>query len=863
MVARVLERERELAALADAARGAAAGAGCVVLVSGEAGIGKSSLVDAARSQIPAEGRVLVGHCDDLSTPRLLGPFRDLIGSVGAALSRVLRDGADRDVTVAALHHELDWAGHPTLLAVEDVHWADDATLDVLRYFVRRIRDLPVVLLLTYRDDELTRDHRLRGVLGLAGTVAGTRRLPLQRLSADSVRALSAEVDVDPNEVFSVTGGNPFFVQEVLASAPGSSVPPTVVDAVLSRMRRLDPASVDAVERLCVITSTIDRQLVDALVPGGLSAVSSAEELGLLVVSPSRVAFRHELTRRAVADALPSARRTTLNANVLAVLESSEAPDLAQLVHHASEAGDNPAVVRHGPAAASAAATGGAHWEAAAHYRLVLTHRDDFPDAELADLLEASAIECYIVGDHDRNAVADQTESVALRRRLGDPVALGLSLRWLSRLRWWSGDRPGAEAAANECVAVLEPTGAKRELAWALSNKAQLAMLARHITDAVPTAERAVALAREVDDAEVLSHALNNLGTTLWSTGDPEGQPLVQEALEVALAAGKSEHAMRAYVNLIWQLMIFQRPREAERLLEPAIALAGQAEYLVFWKYLNVAKGMVALADARWEDALRDARVALDATDPIRCAGLTVVGLAGLRSGLPVNDEIDEVWRLAQKLDELQRTAPAAALVCEAAYLRGDMETIRDVAGPVFDEAVRLGARIECPELGYWLSIAGVNPDLDDLDHPYALMSRGYWQEAADAWATLGYPYEEALALAGSDDPAVVLDALARLDSLGAMPMARLVRNRLRSLGVAGVPRGPVASTRHNLAGLTPRQLEVLQLVAEELSNLEIADRMFVSVRTIDNHVAALLQKLKVRSRTDAVKRAVELGMVPK
>ncbi|HEY4701881.1 MAG TPA: ATP-binding protein, partial [Streptosporangiaceae bacterium] len=162
----IVEREAELSALAGAVASATRGEGSVVLISGEAGIGKSSLVEAVRAQLPAEGRMLVGYCDDLATPRTLGPFRDLTGSVGTELSLAVTDGSDRDRLLAALRAELDWAGHPAVLVIEDVHWADDATLDVLRFLARRVAALPAVLILTYREDELHREHPLHGLLGL-------------------------------------------------------------------------------------------------------------------------------------------------------------------------------------------------------------------------------------------------------------------------------------------------------------------------------------------------------------------------------------------------------------------------------------------------------------------------------------------------------------------------------------------------------------------------------------------------------------------------------------------------------------------------------------------------------------------------
>ena len=385
--------------------------------------------------------------------------------------------------------------------------------------------------------------------------ARTRRLPLRGLSPDAVRELGAGSGVDIDEVFAVTSGNPFFVGEVLAAGAAAGVPRTVVDSVLARLRTLDPATRDAVEQLSVVPTTIDWRLVDAVVPGGLTALIAAEEFGLLAVTPDRVAFRHELTRRAVADALPASRRTTLNARVLAeLLTEPDGMDLARVVHHAAEAGDVAAIVRCRPAAARAASEGRAHREAAAHYRLMLQHRSAFTVQEQADLLERSAIETYTIGDRGRNAVADQQEAVALRRDLGDRVALGGSLRWLSRMQWWQGDRPGAEAAAREAVAVLADAGDPRMLAMAYSNAAQLDMLADRNPEAIETAEQAIALARDAGDAAVLSHALNNRGSARWMMGDlATGRRDLDESLRVALAAGETEHACRAYVNLVWEL----------------------------------------------------------------------------------------------------------------------------------------------------------------------------------------------------------------------------------------------------------------------------------------------------------------------
>ena len=306
--------------------------------------------------------MLVGYCDDLATPRTLGPFRDLVGSVGTELSRALTDGSDRDRLLAALRAELDWRGRPTILVIEDVHWADDATLDALRYLVRRMAGLPAVLVLTYRDDEPDRGHALPGLLGLASRSEQVRRLPLARLSADAVRALSSGTPVDAADLYALTSGNPFFVNELLVSAQGNAVPPSIADAVLARVRRLDPAAQDLLEQLAVVPAALDRWLVDALAtglsPSPLAALAAAEQGGLLNVSPRRIAFRHELTRRAIEGAVPAARLMALNQRVLGVLTARPGSDLAQIVHHAARAGDADAIAAYGPAAARDAARAG-------------------------------------------------------------------------------------------------------------------------------------------------------------------------------------------------------------------------------------------------------------------------------------------------------------------------------------------------------------------------------------------------------------------------------------------------------------------------------------------------------------------------
>jgi DNA-binding CsgD family transcriptional regulator/tetratricopeptide (TPR) repeat protein len=855
----IVERDYELAQLADAARDAANGTGSVVLVHGEAGIGKSSVVQAVRALLPAEGRFVIGYCDDLATPRTLGPFRDLARSVGPELIRALRGGEREDV-LGALQRELDSPGHPTVLVIEDVHWADEATLDVLRILLRRIDDLPAILVLTYRDDSLTRDHPLQPLLGDASTTR-IRRLALRRLSMDAVQRLSAGTSLEARQVFEVTSGNPFFVSEIIAAGePG--VPATVVDAVLARVRGLEPATQNCLNQLAVVPSAVDRWLVDTLVADAVGALDEAEARGLLVVTPTQVAFRHELARRAVVDSMSVARRVHLHRRVLAALVARDDADLSRVVNHAREAGDIDAVARFGPQAARDAAGAGAYREAAAHYLLVLEHADRSPPGERAELLEGYAAACHTIGDSAIAADA-QRDAVALRRSLGDSHALGMALRWLSRMSWWSGDRATAESTAEEAIAVCEQTDDARLRALALTNQAEIHMLGDRNRDVVAVAERVIALAEASGDPTIQSEALNTVGTSRWLLGDADGQATVKESLRIALAAEQPQAACRAYANLSAELLDHCRFDEAARYLDAGLDLATHANLLGYVGRLQGTLGRLELARGRWDEAIEAAGRAVGEARPIRCVALLVLGRVRVRRGEPGGEDLlDQAWDLAMELREMQHLGIIAAARAEAAWLRGASGEVLACIQPVYDRLCppELVTPVQA-EVAYWRTQAGQPTAAVMPNTAYGLQAAGRWQESAAVWQTAGCPYEYAAALAESPDPADLLTALAPLDALGARPLAALVRARLRRLGVAHVPRGPVQATLGNPAGLTDRQLEVLRLLSTGLSNAEIAKRLFVSTRTVDSHVAAVLDKLGVGSRRDAAARAVELGVV--
>jgi DNA-binding CsgD family transcriptional regulator/tetratricopeptide (TPR) repeat protein len=852
---RLLERDADLAVLHEVVRAAGGGHGSVVLVSGEAGIGKTTLVDTFLTGTGRELRRLRGACDDLLAPRPLGPFRDIAriagGDLAAALARGDHDGV-YEAVLAALDHPL----HTTILLVEDIHWADDASLDLLRYVARRIHHRRGVLVLTYRDDELVATDPVQRMLGTL-TGVPVHRIRLRPLSLPAVAELLGSRELDAAVVQHLTGGNPFYVTELL-EAPWPSVPPTIVDAVHARLGRLSVAARAAAEQVSIVPTAVDLDLVTRLVDAG--ALAEAEEHGVLEVQVDLIRFRHELARRAVEDSLPRMREVQLHERLLDALLATDDPDPARVVHHAVRAGDVERLVAYGHLAARDAAGAGAHRQAVAHYAALLPHLDRFEVAERAELLEAHALESYFVGD-GAQAVISQQQAATMRRRLGDEVALGTNLLWLARHHWWNGDRAAAEDATAEAIDLLERHGTPGpELAMAYSRRAQLLMLAFDDAAAIPWAERAVALARDLGDQQVLAHALCNLGTSLWQLGDEVGGDVLRESLSVALSIGAAEDACRAYTNTLWGYYRDHRHDDAIRIGREAIAFAEDTEQAAFAAYLRGSLAMSLLDTGELTEAEQTTRgVISSGVDYIGLMpALTVLGRVLSRRGEADADAtLRRAWQYAERAAELQRLAPAVVALAERAWLTEATDPPLEQLAQVQALADQRGQQRQADEIGYWRWKLGARVQLAS-DSGWALQVRGEWEDAARWWARRRQPYERALALSESDDPAALLEALGVLDDLSAAAAARKVRGRLRDLGTRRIPRGPVPTTRTNPAGLTTRQLEVFELLAGGLTNRQIADRLVVSIRTVDHHVSTVLHKLGVASRHEAAAMAAAM-----
>ncbi len=864
----LLERAPELAELVARLAAVRRSGGQLVLVSGEAGIGKTALLDAFVAGLPRATGVLRGACDPIEPPRPFAPVGDMARQAGDGLSDALAT-ADRDRVIDRFLAMIRRRA-ASVVVFEDLHWADSATLDLLRVVGRRLPETSTLLVGSYRGDEVGVQHPVRQMLGdlPAGLVS---EIELPPLSIEAVATLARASGDRATDLHAATGGNPFFVTEVIASA-GDALPASVRDAVTARVGRLSAAAQAAVRAAAILGPLSEPPLVIAV--GERSATTGlreALERGMLEDHGGRLAFRHELARRAVVDALTPTNRSGLHRRALAALRSGiGTADPARLAQHAIEAGDPAAIVDLAPKAAAHAAGLGAHVEAADYLAVALAFPDAIDDRSRAVLLERYAEECAV---SDRIAASRSAQEAALDiwRRRGEHVREGNGLRALAMYMWHGGEGDRAREVAESAVKVLEPIKPHgHALALAYAKLAQLVMNStQDDARATALASRALQLADRLGDEPVAVHALTTLAaletalvptspasTTLWDH--------LGEALRRARAAGLAEDVVRILINFVEAGRDLKRYDIAEDYAAEAVSFLRDHDFDLYRHLLLSRMAQIALERGRWADAERDADDLLaerTRSSQGRVRALETLGRLRARRGDPgAAAALDEALATVGA-GELQDLIPLLAARAEVAWLANDVEAAGAEATRGIDLAQPIGGPYWYGELSFWAWRAGrIDRIPEGTEEPYVLHSLGRHRAAADAWASIGRPYDLAPALADSDAEVDLRESLGILHSLGARVLAARVEGRLRAMGAREIPRGPRPSTMANPFGLTDREIEVLALVRSGATNAQIASRLVLSAKTVDHHVSAVLRKLRVSSRSAAGREAERLGI---
>ncbi|MFE2148453.1 ATP-binding protein [Streptomyces lavendulae] len=854
----LLEREVVLQALVGHLEAAVGGPGRLVLLRGEAGIGRTAVIRQLAQRADPHIRVLLGACDPLTTPRPLGSLMDLAPYLGRpvrnALTGVLAGSCRTDEVFDHLLADLGTC--PSLMVVEDVHWADESTLDLLRYLVRRLPTVPALLVVTYRDDEISRTHPVNGLLGTLAGYPWVYRQDLAPLSRPAVARLAGGHSVDAERLHHLSGGNPFLVTEVLA-APEEPVPASVREAVAGRLAGLSAAGRKVVDVLAVLGRRVPVPLLASVMPDPEEPLDEAVTCGIVRTDGEGAEFRHELTRLAVLDAVPAALRLRVHRKVLAVVGSGPVvvEDLALLADHAEGAGDPHAVLEYAPAAAAHAASAGAYREAATQYARALRYADRLPPDRLAPLLEGHSRACLLSSRLDEGIAAGRS-AVRVRRTLGDPLREGDDLRWLSGWLWPAGQAAEARRTGLDAVRVLEGPGPSRELARAYLNLCRLACYAHDGVEATAAyAEKATALAERFGDAGVLVQARFHTAAARV-LGEEGGWEDCEHALSSAMAQDLPVDSALLALITCWLAAMRRDVSRTDAAVSRAESYCLDRD-LQYYLLCARAWGSAGLLNGgSWIAAADAARAVLShphAPPVARSTALTVLGLVQARQGKERSRTLLEQAAKPVDRDCLLDTGLGLEAQVEAAWLAGDHERVRAEAGSALAALTgRTHPWLSGP-LACWIGRAGGTPPRVPAAGPYALELAGDWAGAAARWDRLGCPYEASLARLAGDAPALH-QALAAFESLGARPAVIHTRAVMRACGVRPGRRGPRSATRANPYGLTNRELEVMKLLDEGLADAEIAARLYIAPKTAGHHVGAVLAKLGVHTRHEAARK---------
>ncbi|NNL88563.1 MAG: AAA family ATPase [Marinicaulis sp.] len=866
----LIERKDELAALLSWHRHTREGRGGIVFVRGEAGLGKTSLITALCDQVREINAVFWGGCEALYTPRPLGPLFDMMDSFSDDVRLLLNESGRRSIELySRIVSDFEKSSPGDVLVIEDIHWADFATLDFLKYLGRRITAAPILVILSFRTDEITEESKVQGVLDgfPAAFVHDVELKPLTRSGVEKLCASSGRRH-QSDEYYGVSGGNPFFVTELLASGerPHAALPASVKDAVNTRLLRLSPEERDFLETLSILPGAIQFSIIPRLFgdDGELLAMAALGRKLLLETPGKALRFRHELARLATLARVPATRQREIHARVLRALLDSNDQDTAhdQLVHHAAGALDAEMVLKFAPRAAENAAAVGAHQEAASHYATAMRFVDEADADQAAEIYEKWAYEAGLSLRIDDEVIKAYQHAITLWRALGRQDKVAENLTRLSRMHWYRAESAEAARYADEAVRLLEEAPPSAAQAMGYSLKSQLYMLNDKMEDAITWGEKALELAERFDDAESRVHALNNVGVARAFRGDSSGVDLLEVSLSLALEHGYHEHAARVFTNLSEYGVEFKNFDLAERTISEGVAFDTKNDLDSWTHYLIGRQAQLRCEQGRLHDArtiaegvLRLERQTLLMKLPARLVLAKVNIMLGDDAAQTV---LAEAVDHAAATEEPQHIVPAHLSRLLFAWLHDKARIAEESLRQLFDigaDAMHLWHR---GETAVWCNrFAYPIPEefRDGLPPPIHQELDGKLKVAAATWKKLGAIPAIATTLAQSRESDQLGAAIQISRDIGAAAIEEKVLRLASRFGIASeLPkkkRGPYKAARNHPLGLTEKEQKVLSLLVEGHSNSDIAEILSRSRRTVENHVSSILRKLSVEHRVDA------------
>lgn len=906
----LLERGQELEALRRSFDGAKNGFGGTVMVCGSAGVGKTSLVRTFVSSLESDEtlQLLWGGCDDLIAPRPFGPFLDMVHATGL-LPDELAASPNREDLLVNMQGILDRPSRPAVVVVEDAQWADDASIDVMRYLARRLESLHAMMIVTSRDDEGGGNRAVRGLLTGSSSSAPVR-LDLGPLSPEAVATLGRGSSFDAKHLHEVSGGNPLLVTRLLTVSPDDAGR-MARETLMSRTEHLSTDGRAALQALSVLPDGADPTLARTLFADRPHALHEAEGTGLLISTQSHIGFRHDLARTAVAESMSFGERMSATDRVLsALMETGEDPKV--LVHIARAAGDGPRATEFALDALDHGLAPTDHRGAWAMARIALECTTNLDDTRIGRLHLAAATAGRAISQNAEALRHAERAVQRLSRSLPEPQdrtgseaeVRDLVAAWVAMadLQGDAGDHLVARSTLRRAMELLRDQDGEplrsREWVWCNTRLANSARIGTDLTRAVELATTSIEVAEANRWSDELIHALTVRGTARGGVSNRDGVDDLTRARELALTAATPQQHLSALLDIADCHMRAAQSAEAEQLAGEVERLGRehQLDRLRYRAAALLAQTFVHRGRTVEAEKLAKALLAEDSDPGLpRATAEAVLARILIRRGDDqVGEMVDRVWNVAVKAGEIGLLAFTGVSRLEHRWVVGDEKALRQFARYLSGlgerhrhhrlraEGLRVLQRLG-DDLGFQLpeglDLDPAGGEADDGEHvdgdgvgdmpvpfegcppPLAAALLGDHTLAADRWEAAGEPFGRALELIESSSAAAAFEGLRLLDRTGATRTADLARHRLRGRGVQGVPRGPRKSADGGIPILTGRQIEVLKLIARGHTNAEIADELFVARRTVDNHVSAILSRLGVDRRSQAVEVAVTRGMI--